>query len=94
MPWKQLNSIVGDLFLANAHRIFVTGPNNARGAGRTIAVTCGRKASESIDCVAGRESCFDDLRRCPPGYRFLHSALRVPKESASEREGFIIQASA
>ena len=25
----QLNGIVGDLFLANAHRIFVTGPSKA-----------------------------------------------------------------
>ena len=44
---EQLSGIGGDLFLANAHPIIVTGPNKLREAGRTIAVTCGRGCPSS-----------------------------------------------
>jgi hypothetical protein len=33
---EQLSVIGGDLFLANPHRILVTGPSKLRAAGRTI----------------------------------------------------------
>src|SRR6185503_8236930 len=37
---EQLSGIGGDLVFANAYRLIVTGPNQLREAGRTIAVTC------------------------------------------------------
>jgi hypothetical protein len=77
-----------DLFLGTAHRIIVTG--------RARFVMPDAGASGSIDCVGRARKLLRRVTalRLAPRLSVFHSALRFPKESASEREGFIIQASA
>lgn len=82
-----------DLFLASAQRIIVTGPSNRGGVrdGRASIRPVGRLRRGLGAKVAARNSAVTPT--VAPRSRFF-TALRFPKESAFEREGFILQASA
>ena len=83
---EQLGGIGVDLVLANAQRIFVTGRANfSEQSGRIER--CGLGAR-----VAARN--YGITLTVAPRLPVFHSALRFPMESAFEREGFIVQASA
>ena len=83
---EQLSGIGVDLVLASAHRIFVTGRAGLPEPSVSIEL-CGLGAK-----VAARNDGV--TLNVAPRLPVFHSALRFPMESAFEREGFIIQASA